>query len=283
MDSGSIIGIMQTGGEEVAARLEDPWLKAFNDFATDGDNSIQTVCDKIIELVSEMARIIQEKCEAAASALNALAKTASSSLHSVGGSVSGNTIPSHAEGTVGDAFANGTGYKGLPHDEKNALRSEYGQAELTVYPDGKTELTTEPVMSDLPKDTVIFNEEQTKRIMENKGKELGNAYDDGTITLAGGTEIRPLNPSDREYWLHKKFDEFFKKNKDAFLMPTNAMFKTAESVDKMVEVINNNHTMRQNVVNIGDIHLHEVQDVDRFSDELILRFPNKVLQKMHRV
>lgn len=282
-NDGSIIDIMQTGGEEVAARLEDPWLKAFNDFATDGDNSIQTVCDKIIELVSEMARVIQEKCDAAASALNALAKTASSSLHSVGGSVSGNTIPSHAEGTVGDAFANGTGYKGLPHDEKNALRSEYGQAELTVYPDGKTELTTEPVMSDLPKDTVIFNEEQTKRIMENKGKELGNAYDDGTITLAGGTEIRPLNPSDREYWLHKKFDEFFKKNKDAFLMPTNAMFKTAESVDKMVEVINNNHTMRQNVVNIGDIHLHKVQDVDRFSDELILRFPNKVLQKMHRV
>lgn len=282
VDSGSIIGIMQTGGEEVAARLEDPWLKAFNDFATDGDNSIQTVCDKIIELVSEMARVIQEKCDAAASALNALAETASSSLSSVGGSVSWNTV-AHAEGTVGDAFANGTGYNGLPHDEKDALRSEYGQQELAVYPNGKTELTTEPTMSDLPKGTVIFNEEQTRRIMDNEGKELGNAYDDGTITLADGTEIRPLNPSDREYWLHKKFDEFFKKNKDAFLMPTNAMFKTAESVDKMVEVINNNHTMRQNVVNIGDIHLHEVQDVDRFSDELILRFPNKVLQKMHRV
>lgn len=283
-NDGSIIDIMQTGGDAVDAKLEDPWLKAFNDFATDGDNSIQTICNKIIELVSEMARIIQEKCEAAASALNALAKTASSSLHSVGGSVSGNTIPSHAEGTVGDAFANGTGYKGLPHDEKNALRSEYGQAELTVYPDGKTELTTEPVMSDLPKDTVIFNEEQTKRIMENKGKELGNAYDDGTITLAGGTEIRPLNPSDREYWLHKKFDEFFKKNKDAFLMPTNAMFKTAESVDKMVEVINNNHTMNREIsVHIGDINLQGVQDVNSLSKEIVLRMPNMLLQEMHKV
>ena len=283
-NDGSIIDIMQTGGDAVDAKLEDPWLKAFNDFATDGDNSIQTICNKIIELVSEMARIIQEKCEAAASALNALAKTASSSLHSVGGSVSGNTIPSHAEGTVGDAFANGTGYKGLPHDEKNALRSEYGQAELTVYPDGKTELTTEPVMSDLPKDTVIFNEEQTKRIMENKGKELGNAYDDGTITLADGTEIRPLNPSDREYWLHKKFDEFFKKNKDAFLMPTNAMFKTAESVDKMVEVINNNHTMNREIsVHIGDINLQGVQDVNSLSKEIVLRMPNMLLQEMHKV
>ncbi len=64
---GSIIDIMQTGGDAVDAKLEDPWLKAFNDFATDGDNSIQTICDKIIEIVTEMARIIQEKCEAAAS------------------------------------------------------------------------------------------------------------------------------------------------------------------------------------------------------------------------
>lgn len=77
----------------------------------------------------------------------------------------------------------GTEYKGLPHNEKNALRSEYGQTELTVYPDGRTELTTEPVMSDLPKGTVIFNEEQTKRIMDNKGEELGNAYDEGTVIL----------------------------------------------------------------------------------------------------
>ena len=67
---GSIIDIMQTGGDAVDAKLEDPWLKAFNDFATDGDNSIQTICDKIIDLVTKMAEIIQAKCEAAASALH---------------------------------------------------------------------------------------------------------------------------------------------------------------------------------------------------------------------
>ncbi len=282
---GSIIDIMQTGGDAVDAKLEDPWLKAFNDFATDGDNSIQTICNKIIELVSEMARIIQEKCEAAASALNALAKTASSSLHSVGGSVSGNTIPSHAEGTVGNAYAKGTEYKGLPHNEKNALRSEYGQTELTVYPDGRTELTTEPVMSDLPKGTVIFNEEQTKRIMDNKGEELGNAYDEGTVILADGTELRPLNPSDREYWMVKKFDEFFKNNKDTLLMPANAMFQATESMDRIAETINNNNSyMNRNIhVNIGDINLQEVQDVNSLSKEIVLRMPNMLLQEMHKM
>lgn len=55
---------------------------------------------------------------------------------------------------------------------KYALRSEYGQPELTVYPDGTAELTTEPVLGSLPKGTVIFNEEQTKHIMNNKGKNL---------------------------------------------------------------------------------------------------------------
>ncbi len=284
VDSGSIIGIMQTGGEEVAARLEDPWLKAFNDFATDGDNSIQTVCDKIIELVSEMARIIQEKCEAAASALNALAKTASSSLHSVGGSVSGNTIPSHAEGTVGDAFANGTEYKGLPHDEKNALRSEYGQAELTVYPDGETELTTEPTMSDLPKGTVIFNEEQTKKIMDNEGEKLGNAYAEGTVVTPDGHVLIPLAPDDPQYWMKKKFDAYFKENRDAFLIPTNAMLKAAESVDRVFETINNNNSyMKRDInVNIGDINLQGVQDVNSLSREIVLRMPNMLLQEMHK-
>ena len=282
---GSIIDIMQTGGNAVDAKLEDPWLKAFNDFATDGDNSIQTICNKIIELVSEMARIIQEKCEAAASALNALAKTASSSLHSVGGSVSGNTIPSHAEGTVGNAYAKGTEYKGLPHNEKNALRSEYGQTELTVYPDGRTELTTEPVMSDLPKGTVIFNEEQTKRIMDNKGEELGNAYDEGTVILADGTELRPLNPGDKEYWMVKKFDEFFKNNRDALLMPANAMFQATESMDRIAETINNNNSyMNRNIhVNIGDINLQEVQNVNSLSKEIVLRMPNMLLQEMHKM
>ncbi len=259
---GSIIDIMQTGGDAVDAKLEDPWLKAFNDFATDGDNSIQTICDKIIDLVTKMAEIIQAKCEAAASALHSLAKTAESSLSAAGGSVSGNTVSGnpilvspHAKGTASHAFAEGTGkYKGLAHDEKYALRSEYGQPELTVYPDGTAELTTEPVLGSLPKGTVIFNEEQTKHIMNNEGEIVGKAYDEGTIRLADGTEIRPLNPGDKEYWMAKKFDEYFRENRDVFLRPTNAMFKVAESMDRVIETINNTsnyHQIQNNTYNVS--------------------------------
>lgn len=106
----------------------------------------------------------------------------------------GFSIP-FATGTVGKAFAKGTGnYKGLAHDEKNALRSEYGQPELTVYPDGTTELTTEPTMSDLPKDTVIFNAEQTKRIMNNQGTVLGKAHAEGTLP-AGLIPLEAVDPA----------------------------------------------------------------------------------------
>ena len=288
---GSIIDIMQTGGDAVDAKLEDPWLKAFNDFATDGDNSIQTICDKIIDLVTKMAEIIQAKCEAAASALHSLAKTAESSLSAAGGSRSGNTVSGNpifvspnAKGTVGHAFAEGTGkYKGLAHDEKHALRSEYGQPELTVYPDGTAELTTEPVLGSLPKGTVIFNEEQTKRIMNNKGEELGNTHVEDTVVTKDGRVLLPITPDNELYRIQQKFEAYFKENKGAFIDPAAAMFRATESMDRVIETISNNKTMHQNMITIGDIHLHEVQDAHSLSRELLLRFPNMLLQETKKV
>lgn len=96
------------------------------------------------------------------------------------------------KGTVGKAFA--SGYNGLKHSEKNALRSEFGQPELTVYPDGTYELTNQPVISDLPKDTVIFNEDQTEKILSGTGAP-GKAFRGGTITEldAGSPLLSVLN------------------------------------------------------------------------------------------
>ncbi len=144
-------------------------------------------------------------------------------------------------------------------------------------------------MSDLPKGTVIFNEEQTRQIMNNKG-EVVEAYKSGTVRMSDGTVITPegkvhypLTPSDPTYQMMKKFEEYFAVNKDAFIKPANAMNNAAESLEKVVEMINNNSTVNRTGITIGDIHLHEVQDADRLSDELILRLPNKILQKMNRM
>ncbi len=137
-------------------------------------------------LFEELLSVIESCVGALNSMVSAMTSMQSISMPSMGGSVSVGY-----NGTVGKAFADGTtgfknlpttGYKGLPHDEKNTLRSEYGQTELTVYPNGKTEITTQPTMADLPKGTVIFNEEQTKKIInsDGKAKTVGKAYANGT-------------------------------------------------------------------------------------------------------
>lgn len=187
------------------------------------------------------------------------------------------SIPEFASGTVlgnmqiesatynakyGKAFASGT--IGLKHDEKNALRSEYGQPELTVYPNGTTELTTSPVMSDLPKGTVIYNEEETKKIMDNKSNPVGNAHADGTddsiwTTLEDGTKVRPLQPGDKMYDLQKKFEAYFKSiNGNIEKLVPNSYYehnRQMENMVKQVTNINNISNSNKPSVNIGDIHV----------------------------
>ena len=52
----------------------------------------------------------------------------------------------------------------------------------------------------------------------------------------------------------KKFDEYFRENRDVFLRPTNAMFKVAESMDRVIETINNTsnyHQIQNNTYNVS--------------------------------
>lgn len=187
------------------------------------------------------------------------------------------SIPAFASGTVlgnmqiesatynaqyGKAFANGT--IGLKHDEKNALRSEYGQPELTVYPNGTTELTTSPVMSDLPKGTVIYNEEETKKIMDNKSNPVGNAHADGTddsiwTTLADGSKVRPLQPGDKMYDLYHAFDAYLKSMDgnleklvpNSFYEQNREWNKLADQITYANSVVNNNKNVQPVVNNIN--------------------------------
>lgn len=287
-DGGSIIDAIQTGGEEAASRLEDPWLKAFNDFATDGDNSIQSICEKIIEMVKGMADAIQEQCAAAANALRSLAETVDVSSISIGGAASGGAVPAHAAGTVGKAFAKGTGkYKGLSHDERNALRSEYGQPELTVYPNGTVELTTEPTMGSLPKGTVIFNEEQTKRIMEGKGEDVGDAYWNGTeyvTPIPLSMKSLPLPMTDPSYRGMRLFMEAMEKKGFAFMDSAKDLSEAARNISGVSNAVtNNNSAMNRNMnVDVGGIHVHGVQNPEDFADIVNMRAHNRILQEMKK-
>ena len=81
----------------------------------------------------------------------------------------------------------------------------------------------------------------------------------------------------------KKFEEYFAANKDAFIKPANAMNNAAESMEKVVEMINNNSTVNRNInVDVGGVHVHGVQNPEEFSDVVNLRIHNKILQEMHK-
>lgn len=187
------------------------------------------------------------------------------------------SIPAFASGTVlgnmqiesatynakyGKAFANGT--IGLPKAEKNALVSEYGQTEMTVLPDGKTIVTDTPTLMDLPKDTVIYNEEETKKIMDNKVDVSGNAHANGTddgiwTTLADGTKVRELQPGDKMYDMMQKFDAYFNSMDGNIekLVPNSVydhqkqMEDMAKQINYVSSVVNNNRNVQQPVINGG--------------------------------
>lgn len=192
-----------------------------------------------------------------------------------------------AEDTTGKAFADGN--DGLSHDEKNALRSEYGQPELTVYPDGNYEITTEPVISDLPKGTTVYNEEQTREIMSKKPQADGNIgavvgndvikpngdtlKPDGTVIKSNGVTIKPdgtiitpegevyepLRPGDRMYDMLQKFQNYFNGIESrGETMYNSALVDHQKQMEQMINQITTANVITNNNkpnVTIGDIHV----------------------------
>ena len=209
------------------------------------------------------------------------------------------SLPAFAEGTLGDmnlesgeytakygkAFAEGTGkYKGLPKAEKNALVSEYGQTEMTVLPNGKTIITDEPTMMDLPKDTVIFNEEQTKKIMDNKVHVDGGAntssngdvvqpngdilkpdgtvikpngvaiQSDGTIITPEGKVYEPLRPGDRMYDMLQKFNAYFNSiDQNVEKLTPNSFYDHQKQMEQMVNQVTNYNNVVNNTKNVQPV------------------------------
>ena len=219
--------------------------------------------DTASEVLPNTKSLFDELLSSIQACVDALINMASalSSIPNIG--FGGVSIPTHAEGTVGNAFADGTQYKGLPEDEKNAVRSEYGQPELTVYPDGSAELTTSPVMSDLPKGTVIYNEQQTKKILNSKPQAIGNAYaggtdDEGWITLPDGQMARPLREGDKTYDMFQKFNAYMSSiDNNVEKLSDNIMQEQSKQIHDVINQINNSNVTNSNrpSVTIGNIHV----------------------------
>ena len=214
-------------------------------------NTANEVLPEEQTLFNNLESSIQACVGALRDMIDALNEINSIGMPGAGGGVS--TGPAHAKGTVGNAFATGTGYRGLPEAEKNALRSENGQLELTLYPDGTTEITNKPIMSDLPKGTIIFNEDQTKQILNGKPYMRGKINEHGVAKFENNVVVRPngdvLHPLPEDHptrQMQQKFEAYMKKTNSMETVVTSIMSERNKEMDKVINQLNAGNVITNN-------------------------------------
>lgn len=259
-------GQFKSAVEEVTKAIGTGEEESGEEGATSLISALQLHYEKAEETLPEVKNMFEEllaKILECVSALGELAGAMSAlggegfAFGTIGTGFSSGTDPKASfTTTVGKAFAKGTDrFKGLDKDTL-ALRSEYNQSELTMYPDGKIELTNSPNLKVLPKNTKIFNEKQTQEMLNNKGTVVGNAYADGNASVEKSSQfdnMKDLQPGDRMYDLLQKWNAYFEKNDHSFIEPVNAIQKNTEEIARNISNVNTNNIQRS--VNIGDINI----------------------------
>ena len=170
----------------------------------------------------------------------------------------------------GNAYASGTW--GLKHDEPNSLVGELG-TEIVVR-DGQYFTVDSPTVMDLEKDDIVFNHKQTEEILKNgkksvidklskQGKSVyskitGNAFAEGTMQ-------------------HRIFDALI-NGLQSQISPVMVMPDYKQALQHMP-----NYNDNQSVsINIGDIHVHGVENANGLSQEIVNRLPNILMQKLNK-
>ena len=232
---------------------------------------------------------------------------------------SNGSIPHFAEGTVlgnmnldsaeykakyGSAHVTGTanvqGNWGVREAGKS-LVGEEGQ-ELWVHRGtGKFETVGDrgAEFINVQKGDLIFNHEQTKQLLRDgqissRGKAYANGTDNKPSVLdrlrAQGYEVQKYEWKDMYGNLisPQQMNEAAKawvSGTYECLTPMNDFKEKIKETVKVIESANVvNNTMNQQPINVtmGDIHLHEVQDVDGLSKAIIHQMPGKMLQAIHQ-
>ena len=129
-------------------------------------------------------------------------------------------------------------------------------AELYEDNDGNISLVKSPTLIPMNGGEQVINANETRKILKNKE----------------GVELLPLKGYDTAKW--EKLVQSINLNT---LMPSYAK----PNYSYLNNVTNNRNT-QQSSINIGDIHLHEVQNVDGLSKAIISKLPGKMIQAASR-
>ena len=199
----------------------------------------------------------------------------------------------HVEGT-----AKVTGDWGV-HQGGQALLGELGREIIVRQGRFFTVGENGAEMHNLQPGDIVFNHIQTEELLKNGHiSSRGKAYANGTANKpsvldrlrAQGYEVQKYEWKDMYGNLisPQQMNEAAKawvSGTYECLTPMNDFKEKIKETVKVIEGANVvNNTMNQQPINVtmGDIHLHEVQDVDGLSKAIIHQMPGKMLQAIHQ-
>ncbi len=274
-DTESIVGAVEEGGAliEDALNGKDGWTTSFEM----AQEAIHGYASGIVDCIESMVKQVIDACREAIEAIN-LTEQAS-------GGTGDHKLPKAYKGkghtdeknTRGKSYLAGSA--GVKEKEENVLLSEYSQQEMTVYPDGRYRITERPTMTDLPKGAVVYNEKQTKEILENK-EEVYDGYRKASSipnakTVVGGKEMTYAEFEE----LSKRFGESIGIYNPPVLQRQMQMETWAKQISEKSVVHNKN--INPVAIQIGDIYLNDVQDVNGLANAIKTHFSNAMLQALH--
>lgn len=120
----------------------------------------------------------------------------------------------------------------------------------------------------------VIPADETKEILKNQGNVEPL---DSEIITHDGIVLKPVHP---EY--ENLLTNFMKANPDYMYSMPNPATDSYKDILKGIENVNYDNRNVNNSVSIGEIHLHEVNDVDGFAKAIIRELPGKVNQALNR-
>lgn len=244
-----------------------PSIKELGSDATSGhifkvQNSFHTLMQEITGVIKQVDALIDK--------INSIPK-----VPSIGGNSKGTgTAFTFATGTAfsGNAYASGTGKWGLSSDKPGSLVAEQG-SEIIVR-DGKYRLISSPTLMDLKKGDIVFNHKQTEAIMKNGSKpvidKLANKNEKIVNDLKGFAFA--------EGTIKEKIFEAIMNGISLVMNPKDVIPKFAQNIKKLPD----NPSEQKVEIHIGDIHVHGVDNVNDFADDILKYLPNALLQKINK-
>lgn len=168
-------------------------------------------------------------------------------------------------------YASGTdnGQKGFN------LLSENGD-ELFVHNDGSVDLVKGKQFVNFEGGEKVIPANETKEILKNQGN-VEPLSDSDVITRKDGSILKPIH-----YEYENMLTNFIKDNPDYMYSMNTMSDNMCRDLFKNAENVNYDNRSVDNRVSIGEIHLHEVQNVDQFARELDRQLAGIVDQKLSR-